>query len=68
MLLAPFSERSEIKITGPNEGRINVAPGFGNHGERVRRVLGANGRPERLHLAGTTLVPEAAMVREIEAR
>ena len=67
-LLAPFSERSEIEITGPNEGRIRTAPGFGSHGERVSRVLGATGRPERLQLAGATLVPEAAMVREIEER
>ena len=66
--LAPFADASEIELSGPSEGRIAVAGGFGSYGEPARLTLSADGAPERLKLGGTELLPEAAFLREIVDR
>jgi CubicO group peptidase (beta-lactamase class C family) len=66
--LVPFADASEVEVTGPLEGRITLANGFGGHGEPVRRVLGPDGSAERLRLGGSDLVPEAALLAELAGR
>ena len=66
--LTPFAEASEIVPSGPAEGRIAVSGGLGSYGEPARRTPAAEGAPERLRLGGTELLPEAAFLREAEAR
>ena len=65
---APFYDASEIEVTGPDEGRIAKASGFGSPGEPVRLVRGADGAVEELRIAGAHLRPEAAAVAEMEER
>ncbi len=67
-LLAPFTDAAEIEVSSPTEGRITLATGFGGHGEPVSRVSGPDGTPERLHVAGSAMVPEAEMLEEIAVR
>ena len=66
--LLPFADASEIELSGPTEGRIAVAGGFGSYGEPARLTLSTEGAPERLKLGGTDLLPEAAFVSEIADR
>ena len=63
----PFSDASEIAISGPDAGTIAVANGFGSHGEPVERIRGGDGRVHELRLAGSTLVPEERVAAELAA-
>ena len=67
-LLQPFTDASELDIASPTEGRIARANGFGAYGEPARRVLAADGTPTLLTLGGTELLPEEALVIELEDR
>jgi CubicO group peptidase (beta-lactamase class C family) len=51
--LKPFVDEAELDITGPDEGRISLANGFGSHGEPVKRSFDAAGHLERLLLGGS---------------
>jgi CubicO group peptidase (beta-lactamase class C family) len=64
----PFMDASEITVTAKDRGRISLANGYGSHGEGVRRVRGRDGKVNELWFAGGKLLPEAAIVAEIEAR
>lgn len=67
-LATPFSDASEIAVSGPDDGTIVRANGFGSHGEPVHRSRDADGRPSELRFAGSTFVPEARLVAELTAR
>lgn len=67
-LLTPFTDASEIAVSGPDEGTIVLANGFGSHGEVVERTRGSDGQVRELRLAGATLVPEARVAAELAAR
>ena len=67
-LMQPFTDASELTIASPTEGKISRANGFGAHGEPARRVLDADGTPTLLTLGGTELLPEQALVTELEDR
>jgi CubicO group peptidase (beta-lactamase class C family) len=64
----PMIDLSEIEVTGPDEGRISLAPGFGSHGERVRLVRDAAGEAVEFHVGGMRFLREAALRAEMEAR
>jgi len=64
----PFLDASEIVLSGRDRGRIVLATGFANHGEPVRRVRGRDGKASELWLAGTKMLGETTLAREIEAR
>jgi len=67
-LLNPVMDASELAVSGRDKGRIALAGGFASHGEPVRRVRNKRGKVVELWLAGTKLLPEAALAREMEAR
>ncbi len=67
-LLAPFTDASEIEISGKTRGRIALANGFANHGEAVRRTLGRGGKASELWLGGTRYLPEAKIADEMAQR
>ncbi|HEV2365798.1 MAG TPA: serine hydrolase domain-containing protein [Caulobacteraceae bacterium] len=64
----PFASPSEIALTGEDEGVIEKAQGFANHGERVRRVRDEEGRVSEIWIAGTKFVSEADAISEVRAR
>src|SRR5262249_5572587 len=64
----PFIEASELAITGRNTGRIALAPGFSSHGEPVRYTRAKSGKITELWLAGSRLLPETNVAREMEQR
>ncbi len=64
----PLLNASEVEIFGPDRGRIALASGYGNHGEPVRRVRAKDGRVTELWLAGSKLLPEARMAKEVAGR
>jgi CubicO group peptidase (beta-lactamase class C family) len=65
---APFSNASELRITGRSEGCIALAGGYGSHGEPVRCVRRKSGKIAELWLSATRLVPEDELAAEMEAR
>lgn len=67
-LMQPFTDATELEITSPTEGRIVRANGFGAYGEPARRLLAANGTPTLLTLGGTEMLPEQALLTELEDR
>ncbi|KQU52056.1 serine hydrolase [Bosea sp. Leaf344] len=67
-LLDPFLDAPEITLIAPDEGRIDRASGFHSPGETVRLNRAADGSVESVQLAGTLVLPEAAMKAEMEAR
>jgi hypothetical protein len=64
----PFTNASELRITGRYEGRIAVAGGYGSHGEPVRCVRKRSGKIAELWLSATKLVPEDELRAEMSAR
>ena len=67
-LANPFLDASELAIDGRDRGRIALAGGFGSHGEAVRRIRDARGKPVEVWLGGTRFQPEARLVRKAERR
>lgn len=67
-LPAPFTDASEIEITGRDRGRIALANGFASHGEEVRRLRSSGGAVTALQLAGAQLRSEARTKTELLAR
>lgn len=65
---APFFDAAEIEVTGPDEGRIARCTGYGSPGEPVRLRRGSDGTVDAVQLAASRLLPEAALVREMEQR
>jgi D-alanyl-D-alanine carboxypeptidase len=66
--LNPVLDASELAVEGSDKGRIALAGGFANHGERVRRVRDARGKVTEFWLAGARLVSEARLAKELEGR
>jgi CubicO group peptidase (beta-lactamase class C family) len=62
----PFTEASEISVSGANSGRISLARGFAHHGEPVRRVRDSSGQVEEVWLGGMRFQPETAVAAELE--
>ncbi|WP_131115558.1 serine hydrolase domain-containing protein [Lichenihabitans psoromatis] len=67
-LMHPFTDASELTVASPTEARIARANGFGAHGEAARRITDADGTAIALMLGGTELLPERALVVEVEER
>jgi CubicO group peptidase (beta-lactamase class C family) len=65
---APFTNASELRITGRSKGRIALAGGYGSHGEPVRCVRRKSGKIAELWLSATKLVPEDELAAEMAAR
>jgi hypothetical protein len=64
----PFLKVTELKVAGADNARIVRAGAFDHFGEPVRRVRGKGGKVTELHIAGSKLVPEAALAKELAAR
>jgi CubicO group peptidase (beta-lactamase class C family) len=64
----PMLDLSEIEVTGPDEGRISLAPGFGSHGEPVRLVRDPAGEAVEFRIGGMRFLREAALRAEMAAR
>lgn len=66
-LLDPFTDASEIEVTGRDAGRIVLASGYASHGEGVARKR-RRGRVAEIVLAGARLFDEERAARELEER
>ncbi|MEO8713999.1 MAG: serine hydrolase domain-containing protein [Acetobacteraceae bacterium] len=64
----PFLNVSELEITGRDDARIALAGGYASHGEPARRVRGKSGSVTELWLAGSRMVPEARLAKELTTR
>ena len=67
-LLKPLLKVPELEVTGPDSARIAQAGAFASYGEPVRRVFNKAGKVTVLRLAGMTLLPEAALAKELQGR
>jgi CubicO group peptidase (beta-lactamase class C family) len=67
-LLNPFTDASEISVSGKDCGRVSLASGLARHGEDVLRIRGRDGKIEEVRLGGMRLLPEAAVAAELEQR
>jgi hypothetical protein len=63
--LNPVMDAAEIEVTGPNDGRIALADGYGNHGEPVRLVRDQTGTPIEFWVQGSRSAPEAVVAKEM---
>jgi hypothetical protein len=64
----PFTDASEISITGEDRGRFSLANGLARHGEAVQRIRGSNGRVDEVWLGGTRCLPGAEFAADLEQR
>ena len=62
----PFTDASEISVSGAHHGRISLAAGSAHHGEHVRRVRGRDGTIDEVWLGGMRFQPEAVVAAELE--
>jgi hypothetical protein len=67
-LFNPFLDASEITVTARDKGTITRAPGGGAYGQSVRRVRDKEGEVAELWLAGSRLLPETEVAKEIRER
>jgi D-alanyl-D-alanine carboxypeptidase len=68
VLNPPFSETSEITLTGRDSGKVVRASGFSSPGEVVRRLRGANGEVAEIWIGGGRFASEQDFALEITAR
>jgi hypothetical protein len=61
----PFTDASEISVSGPDRGRISLAAGSAHHGEEVRRTRGRDGKVDEVWLGGMRFLREADAAAEI---
>jgi D-alanyl-D-alanine carboxypeptidase len=64
----PFTDASEIEVTGRDAGRIVRASGFNSVGEPARLVRDGNGVVHELWAGGAKLLPESSLRDEMSAR
>jgi CubicO group peptidase (beta-lactamase class C family) len=64
----PFTDASEISITGEDRGRVTLANGLARHGEAVRRIREGNGEVAEVWIGDTRFLPEPRFVAELEKR
>ena len=62
----PFTDASEISVSGEDRGRISLATGSAHHGEEVRRIRGRDGKIDEVWLGGMRFLPEAVVAAELE--
>jgi hypothetical protein len=67
-LFNPFLDASEITVTGRDKGQITRAPGGGSFAQGVRRVRDKEGEVAELWLAGSRLLTEAEVAKEMRER
>jgi CubicO group peptidase (beta-lactamase class C family) len=67
-LLNPFLDASQLTVSGKDYGIIHLAPGFGHHGEEVKRARGDDGNVSELWLGGSKYLQEAEFAAEIKER
>jgi len=65
-MLTPFTDATEIEVTGRDKGRITAAAGYASYGEPVRRVRSKAGKVTDIWLAGANVKPEKALAKEME--
>jgi CubicO group peptidase (beta-lactamase class C family) len=64
----PFTDASEISVSGKDCGHLSLASGLARHGEDVVRIRGQDGKVEEVRLGGMRLLPEAEVAAELERR
>ena len=64
----PFLDASEVTVATKDRAKITQAIGGGAHGQSVRRVRNKEGDVAELWFAGSKLLPEAEVAREIRER
>jgi len=64
----PFTDASEVSVSGQDRGRVSLAAGFARHGEDVRRIRGENGAVAELWVGDSRFLPEDQIVAELEQR
>jgi D-alanyl-D-alanine carboxypeptidase len=64
----PFMDATEVRVTARNRGVITLAGGYQSHGEPVRLVRNAAGRPIELWWAASRLQPQARIAAEMQRR
>ena len=62
----PFTDASEISVSGADYGRISLASGFAHYREPVRKIRGADGKVEEVWLGGMRFLPESKIAAELE--
>jgi CubicO group peptidase (beta-lactamase class C family) len=67
-LISPFTDATEIEVTGRDAGRITAATGYASFGEAVRRSRNKSGKVVDVWIAGANFKPEKALAAEIERR
>jgi CubicO group peptidase (beta-lactamase class C family) len=61
----PFTDASEISVSGADCGRISLAAGSAHHGEEVRRIRGRDGKVDEVWLGGMRFLREAEAAAEL---
>jgi CubicO group peptidase (beta-lactamase class C family) len=64
----PFTDASEISITGEDRGRVTLASGVARHGEEVRRTHDGNGEVAEVWIGDIRHLREAQAAAELEQR
>jgi CubicO group peptidase (beta-lactamase class C family) len=67
-LANPLLKAGEVTVSGPDEGRISQASGFGSFGEPVSLVRGSDGAVTGVQVAGTLMVREDDLAAELTGR
>jgi len=64
--LNPVLDAAEIKVTSPNEGCVDLAGGYADHGEPVHLVHDADGTAIEFWAQGTRFAREAVVAQEMQ--
>ena len=67
-LAVPFTDASEIAVTGRDTGTIRFAPGLANFAEDARLVRAKNGRVREVWIGGMKYLPEQRLATELKRR
>ena len=67
-LPSPFTDASEISVSGEDRGHLSLANGLARHGEDVLRIRRQDGKVEEVRLGGMRLLPEDEVAAELEQR
>jgi CubicO group peptidase (beta-lactamase class C family) len=67
-LASPFTDASEISVSGKDRGHLSLASALARHGEDVLRIRGQDGKVEEVRLGGMRLLPENEVAAELKQR
>ncbi len=67
-MTTPFLKVAELNVTGRDKASIVQSGAFGNYGEPVRRIRDKRGKVTEMRIASGSLVPEAALAKELKTR